>query len=340
MEGNSWIDNGNGTFTTNTGIDNWHYNAIDLYFMGLQGADLIAPFFNIDSPQVGNAQDIFGMPITNASPPQVFGNPVTIRGTRHNFTSNDLTSRLGPRNPAVGQAPTSWRAVFVLLASKTQPFDELSKQQFESMVDDYATGFAQGSNMLGRLDYQLMAQMPKVPLGGVCTMATDCNSLEANLCLTPSAGGQAFCTRGCTTPSSCPQGWCCHLDGTSQQNICTPADQCGPPDAGVVDSGTPPEMPDAGAAACACDTHVGCDMGCDCDPECFASADCACDMTTGCDPNCDCDPECAAGAMPPKKSGCGCNETASEGIDESLAVGILAWAVLALLVARPRRRPL
>jgi len=50
---------------------------------------------------------------------------------------------------------------------------------------------------------------------------------------------------------------------------------------------------------CMCDAEEGCDIGCDCDPECGG---CTCNTTGSCDSGCTCDPDC---------SGCTCNTTGS-----------------------------
>ncbi|MCC7384956.1 MAG: hypothetical protein IT384_24135 [Deltaproteobacteria bacterium] len=308
MEGNSWRDNGNGTFTTRTSVLNYDYCDADLYLMGLIPPDQVRSMFVIESPQVGGQRDIYNQPLGASSPPQIF-DPLTISGTRTDFTIDDFTSRLGTRSPVAGQAPTEWRVVFVMLAGRNNTLSETSKVAFENMVDGYMTGFHTGTRNLGTLDGILMSGPPKLPIGGLCSNAEECNPLEATLCTVPSGGGSTFCTRGCSSPASCPTGWCCGPDGQGVTSVCQPAGMCG---LAVPDGGVPGD--DAGTG--------GADAG---------GGDnnnvCTCDLTTLCDESCPCDPECRG-----DRGGCGCTTVDPRASAASLfALFALAW------VARRRR---
>lgn len=341
MEGNSWRDNGNGSFTTLTSFQNWHYSELDQYLMGLRGAAEVAPMFVIESPVPGQAKDITGQTVNRSSPPQIFSGfqeSATVRGTRVDLTINDIISRNGFRAPPVGEAPTRFRSVFVMLAGKTSGLSEAQKKQFEGQVDEYAVGFHQGTSNRAELDYILM--IPKAPMGGDCASADDCDALQAGLCVERGAGTPGVCTRVCDSRAACPASWCCQPQAGQQLGasmVCVPSTMCAPevPDAGVTS--------DAGAApTCTCNASSQCDAACGCDPDCTHAPSCTCDVSTACDPSCDCDPECGGPLAEAEIAGCGCATLAGAHADAPDPKNAL-WAgqfvaALAALALRVRRR--
>lgn len=322
MEGNDWRDNGNGTFTTQTDPRAYDYSDVDLYLMGLIPPAEVQPWFLISNPVVTGLTDIYGQPLAADSPPQIF-DPQTVRGTRQDFTIQDLVTRLGTRSPAAGRAPTRWRVVFVMLASQDDPLSAAQKTQFETMVDMYAEGFRTGTRGLGSLDYELVPSVPLLPIGELCEMATQC-AAEAPICTRPALGNDNVCTRACANASGCPSGYCCAEGPAVGSNVCMPAASCPlvVPDAGV-------SNPDAGSTTTDPDGGAGPGPGGE-DGGTGTPAVCACDTTTACDQGCEsCDPECRAPTLPEEPSSC-----ASTG-PSSLAA--LAWLGLAVLVLRRRR---
>jgi matrixin len=151
---------------------------------------------------------------------------------------------------------------------------------------------------------------PPVREGQGCAGITACTGGH---CLA-SGQGVATCYKDCAgNPSACNNAQECStyaLQGGGQVSVCEPPGVPPRPDAGIPpDTGIHPDADDSGmtmsgddsGVACACDTTAGsCDPGCDCDPDCGASAAdagmqqiaCTCDMTTACDTDCACDPEC------------------------------------------------
>ncbi|MBK6684700.1 MAG: hypothetical protein IPG45_09520 [Deltaproteobacteria bacterium] len=339
MEGNAWFDNGNGTFTTTTNLQNWRFSQLDLYLMGLLPKEMVEPFFVIQNPVVqGGGRDLYGQVPTRSSPPQII-EPVTVSGTRTNFTIDNVISRNANRAPAFGAAPNTWRVVFVMLASRTAPLSEPDRTTFEGMVDNYAAGFHEGTGNRGTLDYSLIEDPVPLPIGGECTDNSNCQQTPDPLfCLPRSGGAPGLCTKPCADASSCPGDWCCaDLSGTGSL-ACLPKTEFGDgqcpvisqpqPDAGVSD--------DAGPSECSCNTGEGCQEGCACDPACAMVPAptpnlCACDLSYSCDPaangegNCACDPEC--------DEGCGCTTTQQN----SASVLGLAGAFGLLLLRRRRR---
>lgn len=341
MEGNRWRDNGNGSFTTTTDVRAFNYSDVDLYLMGLLPPAQVQPWFMITNPNLAGKRDIYNQALNAASPPQIF-DPMTVNGTRLDFTVQDLVSRLGTRSPAAGTAPNRWRVVFAMLGGRNNGLNEAQRVQFEGMVDMYAEGFRLGTRGLGTLDYELRPATPKTPLGGACTMPDECAE-DAPICTAPAQGNGNICTRSCANATGCPADHCCEIGPEFGGRVCMPAAMCPAvaPDAGVVDTGTPvetdagttPTDPDGGAAACACDTTNLCDQGCACDIKCQP---CACDTTTGCEANCACDPDVACVSPPvinpiERDSGCGC--TTTDAGSQALALLLVAG----LWLARRRR---
>jgi MYXO-CTERM domain-containing protein len=360
MEGNDWVDNGNGTFTTQTSYNNWHYSQLDLYLMGLQPSSSVMPFLVVSNPVIPMGMvDLFGNPLTKASPPQlaqVQPGPVTFMGQRANIDIASIIAQNGTRSPAYPNTPNKWRVVFLLLASKTGPVNESQKVQFEQMVDGYAAGFAEGTGMRGSLDYALNPQ-PKQPIGGTCMHMEDCDALQSTTCLVvpPVASGSGLCTRQCSSQSGCPQtgGWCCQ-PASSGVNVCLPQALC------------MPDMPDAGSAdaasqTCFCDITTGCDPNCACDQDCASDSgtssgdagasastdsgssssggDCACDTTYGCDKDqngaqCACDADCKA--TPMRHSG-GCSGVSSSEESSPLFLAMVGLLLLFGRIGRSRR---
>lgn len=342
MEGNSWRDNGNGTFTTQTGFENWRYSDLDLYLMGLMPPEEVEPWFVIDAPVVGNQRDLFNQALTKASTPQIVQNK-TISGTRVDMGIGDVMAINGTRRPVYGEAPDTFRVVFVMLASANSALTESERVQFDGLVEDYANGFHEGTQNRGTLNYRLREpEVPLVPIGGPCDTADACDPAEANFCLPNPFTPAGICTKACGAVSECPVDWCCSSAQNTPVDVCLPAGLC------------PPENP------CACDVTADvCDEGCACDTACMSSntnnngannngvannsggnsnnsgggdGQCACDVTYSCDMDadgrseCPCDPECG---------GCGCTETDRGSAAPSAALG---FALMALVALRRRRR--
>jgi MYXO-CTERM domain-containing protein len=309
MEGNAWRDNGNGTFTTLTSFDNWHFSDLDLYLMGvLPGAD-VDTWFVITNPDTNGQTDVFGQNINRSSPPQIV-QPVTISGTRVDISIEDLQAVHGLRDPPAGTAPNQWRVVFLMLAGQNSALNESEKVEFEEMVDGYALGFSQGARGLASLDYLLMAD-PKSPIGGPCATVDDCDQLQANLCL-PSVGNPpvGLCTRACSSPSSCPTDYCCQEFESGGSPLCLPTAMCTPVCACDLDDAACDPGCDCDLACvntCACDTSDSCEAGCNCDADCAGV--CICDTTQGCEADCACDPGCGGTCTCDDTLGCDPDET-------------------------------
>ena len=126
MEGNNWVDNLNGTFTSNELTI--RYSPLDQYAMGLRPAAEVPNFFFIRSPTpsnpCGTSQPEGGRACSPAS-------NVTVSGTRQNVSISQITAIEGFRPPGfTGVNPTTvWHQAFILLvkAGTTPSSAELSK---------------------------------------------------------------------------------------------------------------------------------------------------------------------------------------------------------------------
>jgi len=153
MEGNAWIDNGDGTFTTDTPPNNLFYHPLDLYLMGLVPADDVEGTFVIRNPG-GGGLDCFGFPLGPGSVPQFCEPQKTVMGERHDFGVADIVAVEGPREPAWPDAPDRFEIAFVLLAL---PGDERSADllfAFDDLVGRLVDGFHAGTG--GRAELVLV----------------------------------------------------------------------------------------------------------------------------------------------------------------------------------------
>ncbi len=337
MEGNSWRDNNNGSFTTQTGFQNWRFSDLDMYLMGMLPGENVEPWFMIADPEINGQQDLFRQPLSKASGPQIV-QPKTIRGTRVDLSIGDVIARNGTRRPLFGEAPTTFKVVFVMLGSSSASLSESQRTEFDGFVEEYAAAFNEGTRGVGVLDYRLREpELPMIPIGGTCNDVDECNPAESNFCLPNPFTPSGICTAACQDESGCPVNWCCAPSTDSQNNVCMPMALCP-----VVNT-------------CACDATADvCDDGCECDMVCEANSNnnsnannnvdntnnnggsgtavCACDVTYSCDMDadgvsaCPCDPECG---------GCGCTQTANGSAAPTALVGA---ALLALVFLRRRRR--
>ncbi len=114
LYGADWRDNGDGTFTSGSVLKFW--SPLDLYLAGLYAPQQVPPFFYIDSPG------------TDAS--QLSRSGVTVTGTRHGVTIDDVIAAEGPRIPAAADAQKRFRAAILLV---TRPGDAVTDDQIAGL---------------------------------------------------------------------------------------------------------------------------------------------------------------------------------------------------------------
>ncbi|MBI4468974.1 MAG: hypothetical protein HY650_06610, partial [Acidobacteria bacterium] len=108
MGGNSWQDNGGGSFTSTDGATG--FSLLDQYLAGLLPFAQVQNFFFISNPSNTGGRDRNTLPEIGAS----------LNGTRRNVGISDITAIEGQRSPAFGAAPTSFNHAFILLVPQGQ----------------------------------------------------------------------------------------------------------------------------------------------------------------------------------------------------------------------------
>ena len=113
LEGNTWTDNGDGTFTTTTVFDG--YSELDEYLLGFRpSSQVTTPMFVISNPS--------GSPVNDSAFP---ASGVTVTGTRADVTMDELIETNGARVPDASAAPKVLRTALILLVPQdTSASDE------------------------------------------------------------------------------------------------------------------------------------------------------------------------------------------------------------------------
>ncbi len=121
MEGNAWVDNGDGTWTTDKAAGST-YSDLDLYLMGLVGPEEVGPqtLLQVDEAAATAAG------IDPASTPVFLGGgaDVTLPATPVTFTIDDIIAAEGARVPSVADSPKEFRMAFLVLVLQGDPFDD------------------------------------------------------------------------------------------------------------------------------------------------------------------------------------------------------------------------
>jgi hypothetical protein len=103
MGGGSFVDNGNGTFTTASQPGFYGFTWHELYLMGLATPSEVEPWYYIEnsSPALGPAY----YPPTNT----------TVSGVRRDVNVQQIIEAMGPRNPDAARSQRDFRVLYVLL---------------------------------------------------------------------------------------------------------------------------------------------------------------------------------------------------------------------------------
>jgi hypothetical protein len=118
MGGTTWIDNGNGTFTTQDYRTYYSYSWHELYLMGFAPSSEVQDWW-----YVGNNSALNGpyWPPTSS----------TYSGTRVDLDINDIISAEGARNPAYPATQRDFKVLFVLV---TRPANPLRQMDIDKMT--------------------------------------------------------------------------------------------------------------------------------------------------------------------------------------------------------------
>ncbi len=191
MEGNNWTQTSPGVFRT--GTPSYRFSTADLYFMGLIPASAVLPFFLIANPDVMGQTDMNRRIIWRESGPEDGRRMITIRGTRIDYTIDDIVRANGPRVPSYetlrglgpdggtdaasadaaprdggsdsgvpAARPTDMRVVWVLLAGRRW-LNPSTFSSFDDAVENCVLGY---SDATGRRSTLVEVIHPIVPDGG------------------------------------------------------------------------------------------------------------------------------------------------------------------------------
>lgn len=123
MEGNTWVDNGDGTWRTDN-VATSTYSDLDLYLMGFVGPDEVGEqtLLLVDEAEAAAAG------IDAASTPEYLarysgGSNVTFAATPVTFTVDDIVAAEGERIPSADESPRSFRMATLVLVLSEDRFD-------------------------------------------------------------------------------------------------------------------------------------------------------------------------------------------------------------------------
>ena len=154
MEGNYWIDNQDGSFTTaSPGAQFATYSDLDLYLWGLlpPGA-FTQPMWVIASPSENPGQGRFSFPQGN----------FTTQGTRVSFTVADVIDTNGLRSPAW----PSTQDVFTMAFALVVPFGTNPSSADAALTTQFRTGFEAWFDQHTRGRGDIVTTLPPIPVSG------------------------------------------------------------------------------------------------------------------------------------------------------------------------------
>ncbi len=124
MEGNTWLDNADGTWTTeNEGVST--YSDLDLYLMGLVGPEEVGE----QTLLLVDEADAAAAVVEPASTPEFLdrysgGTNVTLPATPITFTVDDIIAAEGERVPSAADSPKDFRMAFLVLVLSEDTFGD------------------------------------------------------------------------------------------------------------------------------------------------------------------------------------------------------------------------
>ena len=225
MEGNRWLDNGDGTYDTNTSFYDFGYSQLDRYLMGFAPAEAVRPWFFVSGGGGWNcAQTYRNGELNPAHYPPIFGgagqDQVRVSGNRVDVSMDDVVAVEGAREPEYGAARTRWSMAYLLAARRNDTINARSVQQVEDLRLSWERQWEQDATEPGYEAPDLVttadgANEPIDPgpgdgagLGEGCLAFTDCNPDTTERCVGTNAG-VGVCTKTCDVAADCPDDFCC-----------------------------------------------------------------------------------------------------------------------------------
>lgn len=192
MEGNTWVDQGDGTWRTDY-LSESTYSNLDLYLMGLVGPEEVEEqtLLLVDEAEAS------AIGVTEASTPQYFacvqggpaycGDPV-FNATPVYFGIDDIIAAEGPRVPAAEDSQRSFRMAFLVLGLQADVLDAETLNNVDAVRQAFETGWEADVRGLADLNTTLGAGTAPAWLGPEDTGAP--LSVE-------DTGGESAKTGGC-----------------------------------------------------------------------------------------------------------------------------------------------
>jgi len=139
VEGNAWIDNGDGTFTTDEEVAST-FSGLDLYLMGMEEAENVPDFFYIHDPK--------GSDNNKESTPQHIASRygeergVTVSGTRVDVTVEDVIAANGPRRPTIENSPTRFRMLPIFVVGPNEAVETSHLERLSELTQGWTDAWS------------------------------------------------------------------------------------------------------------------------------------------------------------------------------------------------------
>ncbi|MBX2803188.1 MAG: hypothetical protein KTR31_36245 [Myxococcales bacterium] len=158
MEGNAWLDNGDGTFTTEPSVGPGGYSDLELYVMGLLPPEEVRPFFLIEPDDNAKGR----LP---SSSPDHWANdgPHTVSGERIDLTIDDIVAANGPATPGPDDSDRDLSILTVLVVAPEELVEEQDLQRLADLQEQWAAGFHTATRQLAQVSFDVVDEGLSVP---------------------------------------------------------------------------------------------------------------------------------------------------------------------------------
>lgn len=161
MEGNTWVDNGDGTWTIDYAATST-YSDLDLYLMGLVGPEDVPEqtvLLVSDEEQARVERERASAPEALVESLYGAGSPVTVTATPVHFGLDAIIAAEGEREPTVADSPKAFRMATIVLVLSHDKIDDDAlamldgvRTRFESDWEADVRGLADLDTSLGKCD--------------------------------------------------------------------------------------------------------------------------------------------------------------------------------------------
>lgn len=155
QDGNTWRDNGDGTFTLTE--NSVRFSPLDLYAMGLFTPEEVPPWFLIEGADYeGNA----------IAPTSVLPVGITVTGSRYDVGIDDVLAAEGPRLPGVDTSPKDLRVAVVLLTAPNETLDDVAHliPRVQRFIDNWTVVYRDWTDGRGSVCHRVNADCAEAVL--------------------------------------------------------------------------------------------------------------------------------------------------------------------------------